>query len=182
MNKHHHEPLKKKKEQDEKRRREQEIEMLVSAGQLPPTEQADFAGAPQVPKVQSKEPEPPSAVSASSNEEVEAPTAELRKDEQSNLSPPEVIPNKYQDASPPSTDATINEAAGSVDLQTSTKSINPEVTVPDDVVRAARAAPRLVPPFAAEENIAVEEGRLAEELVVGVPKSRFGCDDEFVNE
>jgi hypothetical protein len=175
VNKHHHEPLKKKKEQDEKRRREQEIEMLVSAGQLPPSEQADFDAAPQISRVQTKEskPLPSSAVPSASPsiEEVEAPTVDLRQDEQLTLSTSEVIPNKEinQDAPPPSTEATVADVEA-------TKSTNPSVPVPvpDDVVRAARAAPRLVPPFSAEGDIAVEEGRLAED-VDGVPKSRCGC-------
>jgi hypothetical protein len=153
--------------------------MLVSAGQLPPTEQADFAAAPQIPKVQTKESEPlpTSDVPPPSKEEVEAPTTELRNDGQFNPSPSEVILNKEtdHDTPPPST-------TDAVESLPPPKPIIPEATVPDDVVRAARAAPRLVPPFAAEENIAVEEGRLAEEVVVGVPKSRFVRVDEFVNQ
>ena len=152
--------------------------MLVSAGQLPPIEQADFAAAPPIPKVQTKESESSknlaeAATFSDANEKVDAPTV-VQKDELFPFSSSEAIPIKerIQDAPPPLTETTV-PYEGSVEANAATKSSAP---APDDVLRAARAAPRLVPPFSAEANIAVEEGSLAEDIVDGVPKSpRFSC-------
>ena len=49
--------------------------------------------------------------------------------------------------------------------------IDPSGSLPDEVLRAARAAPRLVPQFSKEENIVIEDGRLAEEGMDGAPKA-----------
>ena len=155
VNKHHHEPLKKKKEQDERRRKEQEIEMLTSAGQLPlpDASQEEAVGFKQVPdQAATASPilEPP-VLPASAIPLVDVAEQQVKE-----------IPQESENSAFRAQQVLIEKE--------SQRTATPPV--PDEIVRAARAAPRLVPPFTKDDKIKIDEGRLAEEGLDGSPLSR----------
>lgn len=143
----------------------------MSAGQLPP-EQLEMEATPQIPKQSEptignfqSDSAPIESIesSADSNKSTVMNETVMRGSNQTVL--PSSLLNSPNTESP-KTDTPNLEASISRKDQT-----NPTVSVPDEVVRAARAAPRLVPPFKAEENIPIEEGSNAEDVIDGIPKS-----------